>query len=307
MLLTVSSLVQPMQLAAQVRVPYIPADRVSVTVDTNVTYDAATALYTYAYTLSSAPTSEQEAWYFALELAGDVMPEIKQPTSPAGWRFGIHQDQPVVSWAATEGPPPPDWVDEGQNVPPSPFQLKPGQTLAGFSFKSPDPPASVKFFAQGFTPIPSVTSDASELGEEIPDWTEDSFTGIASGPKGLVLDQPFLGGRRPSVDGFLAFLNIHNDETLTSLPVAVAVKFSVSGETVDRTTFHAELNGMDVTRTFQETGGAADLVAIFDLGSPPLKRGRNVLITSVRGFVPDTSRTADDTDRITFFVPDSVP
>ena len=38
------------------------------------------------------------------------------------------------------------------------------------------------------------------------------------------------------------------------------------------------------------------------MGTSPLEVGRNVLITSVDGVVPGTTRTATDVDRVTFTV-----
>jgi hypothetical protein len=45
---------------------------VSVAVEANVTYDPETALYTYAYTVTSQPTSVHDVWFFALEFPGTV-------------------------------------------------------------------------------------------------------------------------------------------------------------------------------------------------------------------------------------------
>lgn len=149
----------------------------------------------YLYRVTSDPTSIQEIWFFALEFNGKIVDT--SVTSPQGWTFGDHDDRPIISWAATEGPVPSDFIDDG-NVPPSPFQIKPGQTLGGFSFRSPDPPATARFFAEGFTKLPQVTEDVGELpqeGEEVLDFTENSFTGFTSAPTAIT-GQPFLGGRR---------------------------------------------------------------------------------------------------------------
>lgn len=292
--------------SGQVIVPFEPGNKVSVTVASNVAFDSGTGLYTYSYVLTSASTSQQEIWHFAIQFQGVVTPEVLNPRSPEGWTFNLSDSLPLASWAATGGPVPSDFVDDGAKVPPSPFQIKPGQTLGGFSFQSHDPPDNAQFFAQGFTQLPSAV-DAGDVEDElsalgIRDFRDESFGGTTVGPKTLTIDEAFLGGRRPSVDGFLVFLNIAEGDTRNA-PVAIVVKFSFSGEVVDRSTFHAQLNGEDVTAAFQPSNPPGDMTAVFSLGSSPLKQGRNVLLTSVQGIVPGTSRTATDTDRLTFTVP----
>ncbi len=86
-------------------------------------------------------------------------------------------------------------------------------------------------------------------------------------------------------------------------PAPIAFKFALSGETVFPETLEVKLNGVDVTASFLPgPADGADLVGVFRIGSSPLQDGKNVLLTSVDGLVPGTSRTAKDTDRITFNV-----
>lgn len=291
--------VMPWSVTAQVLIPPEPGNKVSVTANADVTFNASAGLYTYSYKVTNSPTSLQEVWFFALKFPGDII----AVTSPSGWSFSAHEDQMIVSWGATElGPLAANFVDDG-NVLPSPFQIKPGQILTGFSFQSPDPPGTVRFFAQGFTKLPQVASDVGDLpqeGEEIPDFMADSMAGQTSGPVSIA-GQPFPGGRRPAVDGFLGFVNITNNDTRTA-PVAIIVKFSLNGETVNPATFRATLNRVDVTSSFVPGGAQGDLVGVFDLGSSPLQGGRNVLLTTITGIVPGSNRTASDVDRVTFFI-----
>jgi len=184
------------ELQAQRTLVFEPANRVSVSVSTNVSYNSSTGLYTYSYAITSASSSQQEVWYFALELDSQVMPQISNAAAPQGWVFRVHDSRTILSWAAVEvPPPPPDFVDDG-NVIPSPFQIKPGETLTGFSFRSPSPPDTAKFYAQGFTKLPVVSGDISD--EQIPDWTEDSFTGTTIGP---------VGTHSPQGDAFLLLID----------------------------------------------------------------------------------------------------
>ncbi|HET9830607.1 MAG TPA: hypothetical protein VFP91_02810 [Vicinamibacterales bacterium] len=285
---------------AQVIVPVTPANQLSVGVSTAVTYDSTSKLYAYDYTLTNASTSVQAAWFFALQFNGPG----DSPLAPVGWTFAQHDDRPIVSWAATDtGPLPPDFVDDG-NVPPSVYTIAPGATLSGFRLVSPSPPGTVQFFAQGETKLAQVLTDVGDLpleGEEVLDFTEDSITGAAVGPVPVDPAQVFAGGRRPAVDTFLVFLNLANGD-VRNAPVGIVIRFGINGETVSQTTFHATLNGTDVTASFVAGSQAGELVGLFGVGSSPLQTGKNVLITSVDGIVPGTTRTATDVDRVTFTV-----
>lgn len=285
---------------AQVVVPPTPANQLSVSVATNVTYDSTAGLYTYSYTLTNAGTSVQPAWLFALQLNGTAT----NSAAPNGWSSMVHDDQPLISWAATDvGTLPSDYVDTG-NIPPSPFVIAPGAVQSGFQLVSPDPPGTVSFFAQGDTLLTQVAEDTGDLpqeGQEVPPLTADSFTGSTVGPVALDASQVFFGGRRPAVDTFLVFLNLASGDTKTA-PVGVVIQFGINGETVDPTTFSATLNGTDVTKLFAPGPNANQMTAIFSPGTTPLVTGKNVLITSVSGIVPGTTRTANDVDRVTFTV-----
>lgn len=285
---------------AEIIIPFIPADKVTVNIDSNVTFDPTSSLYTYAYELTSAVTSEQDVSFFAVEFYG----EVKNIVSPPGWSGAVHYDRPIVSWSATDvGVIPPDYVDDGNTLP-SPYEIKPGSSLGGFFFQSQDPPSDAIAYIQGYTPLPQVTNHEDEelLLDDLPaDFTENSFVGNTVSPKALIADDVFLGGRRPGVDGFIGFLSITDGETRSS-PVAIIIRSGVNGESVDTSTFSATLNSEDVTGMFVSNGNPDELLAIFDIGSSPLKFDRNVLLTTIDGLVPDTDRTASDVDRLTFFV-----
>jgi len=226
------------------------------------------------------------------------------PVSPSGWTFMQHNDRPIISWAATDiGSLPLDYIDDG-NLPSSPYTIASGATLTGFKFVSPDPPGNVTFFIQGDTKLTQVAGDCSDLpleGSEIPDFTQDSYTGSTVGPIPLDLSQFFAGGRRPAVDDFLVFLNLANGDVRTS-PVGIVIKFAINGESVNQSTFNAKLNGTDVTASFLPGSESGELVGIFNFRTSPLVIGRNVLLISVDGIVPGTTRTATDVDRIVFTV-----
>jgi len=282
---------------AEILVPVIPTNQVDVTVAVDVTFDAATQLYTYAYKVTSLPTSRQNIDTFDIEFNGEVL----NVTSPRGWRKFPFFMQSIMSWAAIEIPKesiPPGYADDGSRFP-SPFQIKPGQTLGGFSLQSPSPPQAVKFYVKGFAQVPTATSEDDFNDITIPVFPDDSKAGVTLGPR-RTDNVIFAGGRRPSVDGFLGFAGTQNGET-RQLPVSILIRFGVNGETVFPDTFKAALNREDVTQHFIKTGNGSERVALFELGQSPIVLGRNILTTSVDGLVPDTTRTATDSDAFTFY------
>lgn len=282
---------------AQIIVPVQDQSQVDVTISVDVQFDTATDLYTYTYELTNGLAAPQEVHTLSIEADAEVL----NVQSPQGWSAGLFFDKPILHWGATElGPLPPDFVDDG-NIPPSAFNIKPGQTLGGFSLQSPEPPTTVLFFSQGYAPLPSALSEDDFDGIEIPLYTENSFIDFTVGP-GLDDGIIFAGGRRPSVDGFLAFVGLAGDRETLLRPVTMVIRFGVNGESVNTSTFHAELNRVDVTGVFEATGNGDEMLAVFEIGSSPLEIGRNALTTSVEGTVPGTMRTAADTDRLTFFV-----
>lgn len=74
------------------------------------------------------------------------------------------------------------------------------------------------------------------------------------------------------------------------------------GETVERSTFSAVLNGVDVTSQFR-ANSRGDVVAVFAPGSSAAQPGRNVLLLKVDGHILGTTRTATDADRFSFTLP----
>lgn len=292
--------ISPTIVYAEILVPPTPGNQLTVGVQPQVTMDPNTHIYTYHYTVNNQPSSLQEMWLFAVELAPGTV--ILSSSSPSGWRFDVHDDQPLASWAAVDIPElPPGYVGDG-NVIPSPYNLKPDETVSGFSFQTFAAPVDGQFFAQGFTKLPQVTGDVDQIAEAgyvLLPLTQDSFKGITTTPNLL----PYGGGRRPAIDGFLVYLNIQKSGNVFVSPVTIVVKFSLNGETVNRQSFSATLNRIDVTDQFiPDTTYGGDLAAQFMLEGSPMIVGQNVLITSVDGTVPDTTRTATDVDRVTFEV-----
>lgn len=280
----------------EIIVPVIDQSRVEVTVSVDFEFDAATGLYTYRYRLTSGPGSELDVESFALKRWGKVL----NPQAPAGWYAGDPAGRPFVNFYALEVEPlPPDYVDIG-NIPPSSVSIKPGETLGGFSLRSPKGPKTLPFYAQGYAPLPQSEYEGDFEGIHIPSFTENSFVGATIGP-GRDDFIVVAAGSGPSVEGFLGLVGVDDGATL-SPPVALTLRVALHGETVDRSSFAARLNTVDVTGSFRDTGNGGEMIAIFELADSPLEAGRNVLATSVAGTVPGTTRIETDEDSFTFII-----
>lgn len=285
---------------AQWLIPPVPADQVSVTVTPTVTFETATGLYRYEYVLESATSSAQNVVAFALRVTSPASAQAP----PTGWELFDSEIDPIMKWAATEAAPPPQgFVDDGFSLPPAARSIRPGGSLSGFTIVSADPPGEVTYYVQGETPLPRLAPGVDP--DSVPPYDRsidtDSVRGTTVGPVAVVSPDFFEGGRRPATDAFLVFVNLSDGDTKTN-PTSIIIKFGARGETVDRSTFRAELNRVDVTALFTTTSAPGDLAALFTAGSSPLVVGKNVLLTSVSGIVPGTDRTARDLDRLTFVV-----
>jgi len=138
----------------------------------SVSFDPNTNLFTYTYTISSDPTSQQEIADFAVDFA----PAVSNVISPKGWTNTNFADRNTVHWKATAAAPlTADQPDTGQ-VPPGLFQIKPGTSLGGFSFQSPNPAGPVNYYALGFVDL--ATADDERTVETIVDSCPASIGGF---------------------------------------------------------------------------------------------------------------------------------
>jgi hypothetical protein len=284
-------------LTAQVLVAPQPGNQVVPSVSVTVAQDPKSGLYTYSYTVSSAAISAEEIWFVSLELGGDAAQGIVNTTAPKGWTFSKNPQDPGVTWVATQvDTVPAGFVDDGSVIP-SPYQIKPGQALAGFSFQSPQPPTVVRFYAQGFTQMPSAVDagDLDDAGYVLKDYVDDSIIGVTQAPT------PTNASSQPSGLGFFNFLQLTNGAVRQS-PVTVGVHFNVGAATIDTTSFHAELNGQDVTSHFTPTGSGSDLSATFNTPGSPLISGTDVLQGMVSGTPTGGTSSETDLNYIRFYV-----
>jgi Dockerin type I domain len=276
-------------------------NQLTVSVRATTSFDQTTGLYTYSYIVFNSPNSAEAVEDFAIELGGLVTPDIMNPASPTGWTFGVHSDRPIVSWAATDaaGVSP----DPSGGNPPSPFQIKPGQQLAGFTFQSHTARGPVTYYALGYVKGPvAVPGDLDDEhdSQSVPEFTQAGINGTTIGPVSTAVRGS------PSVRDFVVVASPKSGSILAS-PVSVQLKLAIDGETVDRTTFHGVLNGIDVTRAFAAGTGDVDLQSSFVLGKSPLQSGNNDFIVTVSGVDPNGGGPAVGINKVTFSVARTVP
>ena len=286
-------------LHAQINHPgWIPSDRVVPNVTADVTFNVATGLWRYIYTIANGASAEQPIQ--SVDFVFNA-PAVSVVTPPDWWGV-VFADAPLPGATfAAEGSE--SFVTTAHG--PAPAQpagaIAAGASLTGLIVESQYPPGYARIFVKGYAAVPYLPDDFPEA-TNTPDDTTNAVRGMSVGPVryALVVSD---GNRRPAVDGFLAFLNVVVSGSVLTNPAPLALKFAINGESVDRTTFQAELNGVDVTASFHPgPPDGADMTAYFAAGSSPLVIGKNVLITRVTGLVPGTTRTATDTDRIVFTV-----
>jgi hypothetical protein len=268
-------------------------------VSTDVSFDLATHLYRYTYTVSNLHENPRGVDAFWVQLDPGVR-LIGAVDNPPHWRSEFSDQRSMVLWWASDSELfiPSDYVGDGHTIPPfGPF-VQPGESLSGFSFRSFSPPVQGVGYTQTFRPLPWA-EDADDL-EGLPflsdDPEENGFEVAIQVPS---VDNDFFGNRRPAVDGFLVFANVKNKDSYRGSALIV-VRFAAGGEQVDTGTFRATLNRQDVTAQFAFSPLYGGWAATFYPDASPLEEGTNVLLTSVSGVVPGADRPALDTDRLTF-------
>jgi hypothetical protein len=293
---------------------WIPSDRVVPRVVAAHPYDSVSRTYTYRYTIANDATAQQAILEFGTVLnIGLPRPPwlasipVTQPAAPTGWEAlgASHADDysmPGVVFFATL----PDQYGESPNGPAA-AQIPPGQSLSGFSHASPYPPGWVRGYVRGFAPIPFLPEDFDHATLEVPRDTTDSQRIWVLGPRRYT-DVWHYGvgnfGEPAGANGFLVWMNLYPDQWMEATSIVpIALKFSMDGQTVYRETFSVTLNGVNVTSSFQPgPDDGAHLVAVFTVGSSPLRAGSNTIITRVEGLLPGTTTRAADEDTMSFTV-----
>jgi hypothetical protein len=153
-------------------------------VQSNVSFDPTTKMYTYSYVVSNAASSAQEIRSFDLDFA----PPASNFTNPLGWVHSIFRQRSTLGWVAIS--PPGIRTSPTVAVPPAVSQIKPGQSVGGFSFQSSKPPGPVKSYVRGYV---GISVQADELAAEtLVDQCPQSF--------GFILDLAVVGSTQGPVD-----------------------------------------------------------------------------------------------------------
>lgn len=252
--------------------------------------------FRYRYTVANGASARQKVNFFFLELAI----RGSGATSPTDWYHILGDNS--VSWGSA-GTVDPAWRAEHEaDIASFLSEIAPGTSLTGFDLLSPCAGSGtpLTWYAQGYNHL-GVQPDDDTTSAPEPTWRMDAVKGMVLGPSDCATVADW-GNRRPGVDGFLGVVNFTNGATLPAGPVRVQVRFSRGGETVERSTFSAVLNGVDVTSQFR-ANSRGDVVAVFAPGSSAAQSGRNVLLLKVDGHILGTTRTATDADRFSFTLP----
>src|SRR6266404_544983 len=153
-------------------------------IQSNVSFDPTTKMYSYSYVVSNDAGSAQEIESFNLDFA----PPVSNFTNPQGWVHSTFRQRSTLGWDATF--PPGTHTPATVAAPPAPSQIKPGQSVSGFSFQSPKPPGPVKYSVCGYVGVPA---QADELAAEtLLDQCPQSF--------GFILNLAVVGTTQGPVD-----------------------------------------------------------------------------------------------------------
>lgn len=140
-------------------------DQVSPVVEVKIDFDATTKLYQYTYSLENKAEATQNIKFFLLR--GIEQSGLKDVVSPQIWHGRTFRNDGFW-WRTSEAVDPlPDWFDINKyDFAPLAYSIKPGQKFEGFSFKSPNPPASVSFYVLGEGQPQSMENGQENLVEE---------------------------------------------------------------------------------------------------------------------------------------------
>ncbi|MFL5578720.1 MAG: hypothetical protein ACJ79S_22420 [Gemmatimonadaceae bacterium] len=289
---------------------WVPADQVAPRFTVDPSYDPVAGLWTYRYTVANSAGARQGIYKILIGVPGLLAPPGPLTvTVPAGWTgvtypFENDLGLPGATFRSTF---PDDSVGPASGAPPA--LIQPGTSLTGFVITSPYPPGYAQSYVQGYVVVPPLPDTAEN--DYVPSDTSNAQRGPVVFPNLALLttdDQSTAAaGSAPETAGFLGAATAGRAGAALPNPVPVGVRFGRHGEQVDRSTFRALLNGVDVTPAFVRTrrtprGQGPDAVAVFALGSSPLQAGANRLVLTVRGTAPGTSLAGVSSRVLTFGV-----
>ncbi|MGH7725675.1 MAG: FlgD immunoglobulin-like domain containing protein [Candidatus Eiseniibacteriota bacterium] len=149
-------------------------------------FDSSTGLYTYAYAVTNRVGATSAIRHFALAPVPRPV-SVTLPSDAWDYVYGFEERRDALLWTVIDaGPAPADW--DSVSVWPSPFDIQPGQSIVGFSFKTPASPAMVSYYVQGFFAQP--TSGGEAGGHPVLTLFQNSLTGTIVGPGSAVNVDP---------------------------------------------------------------------------------------------------------------------
>jgi len=200
-----------------------PPNELRVTIGAQVSYDAATHLYTYRYSFHNAALSVQAL--DSLDIGAPV--PITGVQFPRGW-IDIPPDvgDPVEAVSFFPYLLPSSAPVQSVTIPPSPWELQPGQTLGGFRFQSPHGPGPVPFYAMGYVTV--ATQSSEESAEEMTEACGYSLgTPSGVGRMGRTLG-PILGISVP-----IHFPPALNHKAVGLVPVRISATHQLNVDDID--------------------------------------------------------------------------
>lgn len=287
---------------------WVPSDRVSPALSVTPAYDDSLRVWRYSYAVANGAEAAQDIFNISMRLNAPPTAAV----APAGWyrllapAGNYTAASPGVVLFEAELPEEPLTTNRWS---PSAHQIPPGLSRSGFLVVSAYPPGSVRTYVQGFADKPFPPEEDSpewESAHAEPADTTDAQRRWTFGPTRYTGVQTFgnlTNPLEPAAEGFLGFMNLAASGSVLGDPTPIALKLAARGETIYPETFKATLNGLDVTGLFH--GGppdGADLTAFLRVGSSPLLEGKNVLVTTIEGLLPGTTRRTHDEDMIQFDV-----
>jgi len=167
---------------------YEKPNKIDLLVIPNIAVNSSTVNLIYNYTVVSTNKSIQDVWTFTI-LTDEVYSNVRQPN---GWRNhkSVQPEMPkMVDWAASWGDLPEGKViPNHSNIDPSPFNIKPGNSLSRFSFESSSLPGVVTFYSEGFVQPPEVVGEPTEDALPPYEFGDDAFRGTTIGPVAVIIN-----------------------------------------------------------------------------------------------------------------------
>ncbi|MBI3555082.1 MAG: hypothetical protein HY074_02310 [Deltaproteobacteria bacterium] len=160
--------------ALSVHADYCPPAPTSVVANVvaSVKWDPQIKLYTYSYKVQNSNSSPIPLKRFLVLTS----PEPANIQSPNQWHSDFEATIGKTDWITSAPDPNTKNLNVkgagGGHLLPAFYAIKPGASLSGFSFQSPNPPAATKFMVAGDTDIPASTptSTDDEPAPNCPGW-----------------------------------------------------------------------------------------------------------------------------------------